>query len=248
MNDPVYKRQQFETPSSGGKLDDRYVIPSDQIQRLIQTPPRVLYRQALDLSTAQAATDPLEINVPGRAVAIYPYTLSSKYDPQTNTGLQTFEPAAFVWCRINQNLDGLAFPLKAGRGFRGEFAKLFLAWPEQDDFGCDIVVYEHEPKHWENHEFDSRFSSVEASQVDTLAVATTTSTASIILPADPRRKISTVQNLHATEPLFVGDSSVAVATGIQVNAVGGICYWRNTAALYGISTNSNNAIRLVTEY
>lgn len=248
MNDPQYKARQFEIPSAGGKLDDRYVIPSEQIQRLIQNPPRVLYRQALDLSTAQSSADPLEINVPGRAVAIFPYTLSSKYDPVTNTGIQTFEPGAFVWCMVNQKLQTLAFPLKAGRGFRGEFAKLFLAWPAQADFGCDLIVYEHEPKHWEAHEFDSRFSSVEASQVDTLAVATTNSTASIILPADVRRKISTVQNLHATEPLFVGDSSVTVATGIQVNAAGGICYWRNTAALYGISTNSNNAIRLVTEY
>lgn len=251
--DPEYLKQRFQVPSSGLKWSDYYDIPSEQLQRLVQSPPRVLYRQALDLSTAQAPGTPLEINVPGRAVAIYPYTLASKYNLNSNTGTQNFEPSAFVWCRINQNLDTLAFPLKAGRGFRGEFSKLFLSWPAQEDIGCDIVVYSHEQKHWEMHEADNRFQAVvEASQSELLGPFSIDDTAggTLLLSADVRRKVTTIQNNHATEDLAIGPSGLTFATGILVKADGGICYWRNTGPLYAISDTgvTNTDIAAITEY
>lgn len=247
MTDEIYRKERHEIASSGLKWISRYDIPSAELQNMQQTQPAPMFVQVLDLTTAKTPGDPLIVNVPGRAFTLLGYTLSSAYNETANTGVEQVEPAVFVNARVNLNRQEYAYPLKHNRGFRGEFVQLFLSWPAQPDFGAKLVIYKHDLKQWENQESDNRFNSVEASQIDTLAVATT-GAAAVLLPLDLRRKISTIQNNHATEAIYVGDSTVTTATGIKVAAAGGILYYRNTAELWAVSTGANNDVRLVTEY
>ena len=238
----------YNVPNRFDKWISKYQIDSEELQYLEQDNPSVLYTRDLDLSVAQAPSDPLVINVPGRCVQVYGYSLGSKFLPVPNTGTEVAEPGVYVSARINWNTLEAAFPLKQNRGYFGNFTKLYLSWPAQANMGAKLVVYRYEAPPVVNGEADNRFNLVEASNVTTHTAGAVTNAAAVLLAADLSRKVSTIQNLSAS-PIYIGGSNVSTANGIQVVANGGIGYWRNTSALYAVAAVAGPLdVRLVTEY
>ena len=84
----------------------------------------------------------------------------------------------------------------------------------------------------------------EGSSVTTQAKVTIgAATAAAIAPSDSTRKKTTLQNKTGAI-LWIGDSSVTNATGIEV-PVDGIIYWQNTSALYGYSVLGGDVMRML---
>lgn len=242
-----YAKFRSQKPSVSPWISE-YELSAPDLQNLQQQNPDVLQSITLDLSVAQAYGDPLILNAPGRAFTLLGYSLSSAYNPTTNTGVEQSEPGVFVNVRINADRLENQYPLKHNRGFRGNFGKLFLSWPAQANMGARLIILRSEREPWLNQESDNRFGLVEASNIAPQATAATvTNAAAILLPADLSRKVSTVRPRGATS-IFVGASNLTAATGVEVKQ-DEILIWRNTAALYAITAaGSNTDVRITTEY
>lgn len=249
--DQYYRRFRQVTPSGDKKWISEYDIEGAELQNLTQQNPEVLYSLRLDLSIARNVnSDPLEINVPGRGVTIFGYSSSSAFTASTNTGIEVSEPAVFVVARVNVNLPSNSFHMKHNRGFRGTFNKLYLGWPAQANMEARLVIFKADLEPYNTNEYDNRFNSVEASNVDSAnAAVTVSSTASAIVAESLSRKCATITNPGTeTITIFLGDSGVTAAAGTPL-APGERCFWRNTAALYGItSSTSNTNIRVLEEF
>lgn len=240
-----YSKFRADIPSNTWKYISRYDLMSEAIQFLQQNNPDVVTVFDLDLRTAQTFQAPMEINVPGRAFTIYGYSYSSKYNTADNTGVEVSEPSAFVSVRINASDPSRALSVKHNRGFRGDFQKLFLSWPAQDNVGAKLVIFKYDSCAYNTNESDNRFNSVEASNIETPAAVTVTNVATQIVAADSSRKCATIMNLGSVD-LYVGDSTITTSKGTKLipNAV---LFYRNTAALYGV-TGTSTSVGVNEEY
>jgi len=241
-----YRNQRHLTPSPSEKWISEYDIDGREIQFLQQGNPDVIFTKDLDLSVAQTVGDPLIIPIVGRGVVIMGYSLASKYNPTANTGTEVAEPSAFVSCRVNGNDPSKAYPLKHNRGFRGSFNQLFLSWPAQTNVGAKLIIFKADLMPYHNSESDNRFNSVEASNVSTPSAVTINTTASAIVAASVARKCATIQNLGSVD-LYVGDSTISATKGTKL-IPGAILFWKNTAALYGITGSSSVSVGINEEY
>lgn len=71
-------------------------------------------------------------------------------------------------------------------------------------------------------------------------------TAAVVVQGRATRKSLIVQNLHATQLLYVGGATVATSTGLQVAAAGGIRQIDNfTGVLYGIASGASTDVRVI---
>lgn len=137
----MYHSQRFERPSGFLKWINRYHWASELAQSLVQTPPRSLHVQTIDLSTARDVGNPLIIEVPGRGFVFYGYTGSSS--------TRAVNADTFVHVRINRDMITNFFPAKHQRGYRGDFSRLFLSWPAQSGISVDLVIFEFDARPWQ---------------------------------------------------------------------------------------------------
>jgi hypothetical protein len=86
----------------------------------------------------------------------------------------------------------------------------------------------------------------EGTDLETVAVATVTSTAAALVATDTTRVVSTIQNNGGVD-IFLGDSTVTALTGIKL-APGGIYDHKNADALYAITSGASNTdIRILNQ-
>lgn len=74
-------------------------------------------------------------------------------------------------------------------------------------------------------------------------------TAASIVPANPRRERVFIQNLHATQDLYIGgDASVATTTGWKLVAAGGaVTLQGHQGAVFGIGSGAATVGRYLEE-
>lgn len=79
----------------------------------------------------------------------------------------------------------------------------------------------------------------------TLTGATVTigATAAVIVAAKASRASIVVQNVHATNVLYVGPSSVTTANGLRLNPGESIEFTDYTGAIYGIASAAGTDVR-----
>lgn len=137
----MYQSQRFERPSEFLKWIGRYHWQSELAQSLVQTPPRTVHVQTIDLTTARDVGNPLILEVPGRGFVFYAYTASSPVRAVVND--------SFVHVRVNRDMITNFFPAKHNRGYRGDFSRLFLSWPAQSGVSVDFVVFQFDASPWQ---------------------------------------------------------------------------------------------------
>lgn len=242
-----YHLKRHEIPSGDLKYISEYEMLGPDLQNLQQQDLQVCGVVTLDLSVATTPNAPFLVNIPGRACYLLGALTANLYNPDTNLGLDVYEPSAFVNCRVNSNQAQNAIPLKHNRGFIGSFLRLYLSWPAQEGVSAKIVVLKSERLPWNINETDARFSLVEATQLVTGSVISLTGGAAavVIAPALSTRKCTAIQNQGST-PIWVGGSTVTVGSGVKLNQ-DDIYLHRNTSALYGVATTSNTAVSINTE-
>lgn len=128
----------FQTPNTEKNYDSPYVMPSEEIQDLIQSnrDPVTVYR--IDLSAAGE----MVIQKAGYHFCGF---------GSTSAAIKTIDTTAYVAVYINKNnVDPTAnpFPAKHARGFSGPFGSLYLSWPAQSGVFMDFVVYHSKQAPW----------------------------------------------------------------------------------------------------
>lgn len=70
--------------------------------------------------------------------------------------------------------------------------------------------------------------------------------AGVVVNGRTARKSLIVQNLHATQLLYLGGSDVSTSNGLQVAAAGGTRQIDNfTGTLYGIASGASTDVRVI---
>lgn len=138
-----YEAMRFFKPSEFLKWINRYHWQSEELQALSQSPPKAVYTQTIDLSSARLDSDPLIVRCPGRAFVAYGFTTATLNTTRTNA------TDIYLSARIGQNNPEFAFPVKHNRGFRGDFLELYLSWPAQSGKSCDLVIHQFDDDPWE---------------------------------------------------------------------------------------------------
>lgn len=234
------------TPNRYQKWISGYDFPGPEIQDLQQRTHGIIHSQILNLTAAQSPANPMVISVPGVAAVIYGVNSANSYDVVNNTGLEQAEPSAFVGGRINADRPENFFPFKHNRGFVGSFNSLYLSWPAQNNTYARLVIFKYDARPWINGEHDSRFGATVQGTVVTneTPVTLVATTNTLLLPANTKRKVSTIYNTHASSTVYLGATG-ATTNGILL-AAGGIAYWKNTAALYAYSAGTPT-LNMITE-
>lgn len=121
--------QRFKKPIEGVAYESEYDISSETIQDPITRDTSPFVVTTIDVSVAGTRI----LNVPGRAFVPYFYDPTTANKARVDTG--------FVNVYLNVNYaEGIAFPAKHNRGYRGSFTQLFLSWPAQANTALDFVV------------------------------------------------------------------------------------------------------------
>lgn len=115
----------FNVPERLREFASRYDMPSQNIQDLNQRRVIPFTKYIIDLSAAKTAADPFVIQTPGRGFVCYGFIAS------TLDTYKTVSSNIIVNVRVGQNLPECEWSAKHNRGFRGDFDKLYLYWPQQ---------------------------------------------------------------------------------------------------------------------
>ena len=130
--------QIFKQPSSTRDYDSPYVMPSEELNDLLQKNRDAVTVFRLPLATAGS----LWIQKPGYHFCGY---------GDDGDAIRTIDTTAFVNVFINKGtVDPTAepFPAKHARGFSSPFAQLYLTWPAQPGVYMNFVVFHSKEKPW----------------------------------------------------------------------------------------------------
>lgn len=187
--------------------------------------PFLVQKMTINLSTAKLETDPYRIGFPFKSV--YVQTATDVYST-VNIKLLT------------RDTTQSSFPIKLNDVFSNEYpiSEAYLDWSAQAGKSITLIFFlESEFKSGSQISVTGGgVSIVDGSSISLATVTLAATTAAAIAPADPLRKVATIQNKTGAD-LYVGDSSVtnAGATEGILIPINGIIYWKNTGALYGYS-------------
>ena len=130
-----YKR--FVKPIEGVAYQSEYDMDSAVIQDPITRDTAPLIVTTIDVSVAGTKI----LNIPGRAFVPYFFDLSSTNKERVDAG--------FVNVYMNTvYAEGIPFPAKHNRGYRGSFTQLFLSWPAQANTAVDFVILRSKYTPW----------------------------------------------------------------------------------------------------
>ena len=132
---PENQGVRHQTPERLREFESRYDMSSENIQDLVQRNPRPFMKYVLNLAVARAVTDPLILTIPGRGFVLYGFTTA------TIDTTQALAANVRVNVGVGSPNDEQVWVAKHNRGFRGDFEKLYLWWPAQENNSANFYVF-----------------------------------------------------------------------------------------------------------
>lgn len=213
------------------RLIDRASIADQLAQR-----PFSVQIQTLDLSTAQLETNPYEIKSSFKSIYIQDAT-DVNVSINVKLGSRDSVQAAFAMKKNDSVSNDI--PVTGA----------FLHWSAQSGKTITLVVFT-DAKFESGSQISVSGGGVSINDGTAVSAATTTTlvaaTAAIIAPASSTRKVTYIENATGAPIYFAGTSAVAASganRGIKLED-GEKYEYRNTAALYAISTPGGAVVRV----
>lgn len=186
----------------------------------------------IDLTTARTLANPIRIGFPFKSYFVVASTGGAN--------------ATFNLHYSTQDISAVGIPLSIKDSGILEFPVRQAYLTNAAQSGTMTILFSVTTEFRSGSQISLSSGGVSITEGSTLSTRTnvgltlTSSTASIILPADSSRKVETIQNFTG-QTLWLGDSTVTdlsgAKPGIQIND-GDIFIWKNTAALYAYQNGS----------
>lgn len=220
-----------------GYNDDAYLLGQQnalreaQIRSSSADRPAEVQSLKLDLSNGKSIHDPLAINLDFRSIFV-----RDASDTSTTIFMKP----------ISRDTQQEAVPMQKNDSFvMPSPVKAYLHWEPQPGKSVTLLLFAT-GEFRSGSQISQNGGGVSINDGSSAALATTAltaNTAAIIAPSKLDRKTALIQNNLGADVFVGGDPSVTTATGIRLPA-GAQLAWKNTAALYGISTGAGNVVRL----
>lgn len=124
MKNPYYPGARFQAAREGAQIRSKYDQMTPELVDLQKRDVVPFTIVPIDLSAAGTQ----EIVIPGRGFTGF---IESGGVPV----------AGRVGVRVNQNKAEQEFPLRNGRGFRGDFVRLYLTWAAQANVTLELMIF-----------------------------------------------------------------------------------------------------------